>query len=91
MSQQKRLCLEQFENTAAWQTPLYNRFQITWVCNLQVATQKQKHFEEIQRVHLRVKAAVASKDETIASLKQQMHSTEQMLAQQHAELQSTNS
>lgn len=56
-----------------------------------MVTQRQKQAEEIRQIHSRVKAAVTSKDDTIASLKQQMHSTELMLAQQHAELQSGNS
>ena len=58
---------------------------------LQVVKQRQKQTEETQRIHSRVKAAVASKDDIIASLKQQMHSTELLLAQQHAELQAGNS
>ena len=66
--------------------------KITHKClMLQMVTQSQNQAEEIQQIHSRVKAAVTSKDDTIASLKQQMHSTELMLAQQHAELQSGNS
>ena len=58
-------------------------------CVMQVAAQRQKQAEEIQQIHSRVKTAVAGKDDIIASLKAQMHSTELVLAQQHAELQSS--
>ena len=58
---------------------------------LQAVSQRQKQAEETQQIHSRVKAAVASKDDIIASLKQQMHSTELLLVQQHAELQAGNS
>lgn len=58
---------------------------------MQAVTQRQKHTEEIQQIHSRVKAAVASKDDIIASLRQQMRSTELLLAEQHAELQSGGS
>ena len=56
---------------------------------MQVVEQRQKQAEEIQRIHSRVKSAVAGKDDIIASLKAQMHSTELLLASQHAELESS--
>ena len=56
---------------------------------VQVARQRQKQAEEIHQIHSRVKAAVDGKDDIIASLRAQMRSTELVLAQQHAELESS--
>lgn len=54
---------------------------------MQVEELKQKQKQELKQVHLRVQTAVATKDDTVAALREQLDKTSQQLRSTEAVLQ----